>query len=67
MSEQRNSFLEQVKAQIKSKEAQAFVSAELHHHLNEVKAIGCKRDKRRPSRSQGCYSNGKSHQHWSKS
>ncbi|MFB8422877.1 FtsW/RodA/SpoVE family cell cycle protein [Priestia megaterium] len=38
MSEQRNSFLEQVKAQIKSKEAQAFVSAELHHHLNEVKS-----------------------------
>ncbi|MCM3794458.1 FtsW/RodA/SpoVE family cell cycle protein [Priestia megaterium] len=38
MSEQRNSFLEQVKAQIKSKEAKAFVSAELHHHLNEVKS-----------------------------
>ncbi|MHA7742633.1 FtsW/RodA/SpoVE family cell cycle protein [Priestia aryabhattai] len=37
MSEQRNSFLEQVKAQIKSKEAKAFVSMELHHHLNEVK------------------------------
>ncbi|MFE4120652.1 FtsW/RodA/SpoVE family cell cycle protein [Priestia sp. YIM B13486] len=38
MSEQRNSFLEQVKAQIKSKEAKVFVSAELHHHLNEVKS-----------------------------
>ncbi|MED4112647.1 FtsW/RodA/SpoVE family cell cycle protein [Priestia megaterium] len=38
MSEQRNSFLEQVKAQIKSKEAKAFVSAELHHHLNDVKS-----------------------------
>jgi len=37
MSEQRNSFLEQVQSQIKSKEARAFVSAELHHHLNEVK------------------------------
>ncbi|WP_226555166.1 FtsW/RodA/SpoVE family cell cycle protein [Priestia aryabhattai] len=38
MSEQRNSFLEQVKAQIKLKEAKTFVSAELHHHLNEVKS-----------------------------
>src|SRR5690242_19401099 len=38
MSEQRNSFLEQVQSQIKSKEARAFVSSELHHHLNEVKA-----------------------------
>lgn len=38
MGEQRNSFLEQVRSQIKSKEAQAFVSAELHHHLNEVKS-----------------------------
>ncbi|MGR6342453.1 FtsW/RodA/SpoVE family cell cycle protein [Priestia megaterium] len=38
MDKQRNSFLEQVKSQIKSKEARAFVSSELHHHLNEVKA-----------------------------
>jgi len=38
MDKQRNSFLEQVKSQIKSKEAKAFVSSELHHHLNEVKA-----------------------------
>ncbi|MBX9996628.1 MULTISPECIES: FtsW/RodA/SpoVE family cell cycle protein [Priestia] len=37
MGEQRKSFLEQVQSQIKSKEAKAFVSAELHHHLNEVK------------------------------
>ncbi|MGG2087404.1 FtsW/RodA/SpoVE family cell cycle protein [Priestia aryabhattai] len=37
MDEQRNSFLEQVQSQIKSKEAKAFVSEELHHHLNEVK------------------------------
>jgi len=37
MDKQRNSFLEQVKSQIKSKEAKAFVSSELHHHLNEVK------------------------------
>jgi cell division protein FtsW (lipid II flippase) len=37
MGEQRNLFLEQVQSQIKSKEARAFVSAELHHHLNEVK------------------------------
>ncbi|KMN92387.1 FtsW/RodA/SpoVE family cell cycle protein [Priestia aryabhattai] len=38
MDKQRNSFLEQVKSQIKSKEAKAFVSSELHYHLNEVKA-----------------------------
>ncbi|WP_195696372.1 FtsW/RodA/SpoVE family cell cycle protein [Priestia megaterium] len=38
MGEQRNLFLEQVQSQIKSKEAKAFVSAELHHHLNEVKS-----------------------------
>ncbi|GAB1765307.1 FtsW/RodA/SpoVE family cell cycle protein [Priestia megaterium] len=37
MGEQRKSFLEQVQSQIKSKEAKAFVSVELHHHLNEVK------------------------------
>jgi cell division protein FtsW (lipid II flippase) len=37
MDEQRNSFLKQVRSQIKSKEAKALVSAELHHHLNEVK------------------------------
>ncbi|MFQ6391602.1 FtsW/RodA/SpoVE family cell cycle protein [Priestia aryabhattai] len=37
MGEQRNSFLDQVKSQIKSKEAQEFVSIELHQHLNEVK------------------------------
>ncbi|MET1123159.1 FtsW/RodA/SpoVE family cell cycle protein [Priestia megaterium] len=37
LGEQRNSFLKQVRSQIKSKEAKAFVSAELHHHLNEVK------------------------------
>ncbi len=37
MGEQRNSFLKQVRSQIKSKEAKALVSAELHHHLNEVK------------------------------
>lgn len=54
MDKQRNSFLEQVKSQIKSKEARAFVSSELHHHLNEVKAYWPqKRAKRRSSRREG--------------
>lgn len=37
MNHQRHSFIEKVKGQIKSKEAKAFISAELEHHLSQAK------------------------------
>lgn len=37
MNEQKPSFLEEVMAQIKSKEAKRFILAELNHHLKEAK------------------------------
>lgn len=37
MINQRNTFLQTIKEQIKSKEAQEYVTKELQHHLNEAK------------------------------